>query len=67
MSRTDRTSPRSLARARKAFAHATGYRMDQEAANASQRAMRRAQRGERHARAAFLESLQLADLLDGEA
>lgn len=63
MSKTDR----STARARKAFAHAVGYRMDQEAAKASARTMRRASRGERHARASYLESLRLADLLEVEA
>lgn len=64
MSKTDRFSPRATARARKAFACAVGYRMDQAEAEASARAMRRAKRGERHARGAYLESLRLADLLD---
>lgn len=66
MSKTDRHDPRAIARARKGLAHAVAYRMDQAEAQASQRAMRRAQRGERHARAAYLESLRLGDLLDFE-
>lgn len=57
------TDHRATARARKALAHAVSYRMDQEQAKASKRALRRASRGERHARAAYLESLRLGDLL----
>lgn len=57
MSRIDRTA----ARARKALAHAVIYRMDQAEAKASDRALRRAQRSERHARRAYLESLRYDD------
>lgn len=55
---------RSTARARKAFAHAVHHRMDQAHAEASAKAMRRAQRGERHARRAYLESLRYDDGFD---
>jgi len=60
MSKTDRTT----SRARKAFAHAVAYRMDKAEADASARAMRRAARGERHARRAYLEALRYDDGFD---
>ena len=57
------STTRTTTRARKAFAHAVAHRMDKAEAESSLRAMRRAQRGERHARRAYLESLRSDDLL----
>lgn len=60
MSRTDRT----LARARKAFCHYSAEAAEAKADKASARVLRRALRADRHARAEYLDSLRLADLLE---